>query len=104
MISGKDLRLLRLSSGQSQSQLAEKINEIHKKENPLSKGGYDSRVVGAIENGRRNFGIALLSEWAESCGYDVSISFVKSGTIDNDKVLETSEADFESSEESHNGI
>jgi transcriptional regulator with XRE-family HTH domain len=67
MISGNDLRLLRLSSGQTQTQLAEK----------LGKGGYSKQVVMAIEKGKRNIGLALLADWANACGYDVSISFKK---------------------------
>jgi len=67
MITGKDLQLLRLSSGQSQSQLAEK----------LGHGGYDAKVVGAIENNRRKIGLSMLGDWANACGYNVSISFEK---------------------------
>lgn len=78
MITGKDLRLLRLSSGQTQAQIAEK----------LGQGGYDAKVIGSIENGRRNIGLALLSSWASACGYDVKIEFVKSGSNPDDEILE----------------
>jgi transcriptional regulator with XRE-family HTH domain len=70
MINGKDLRLLRLGSGQTQTQLAEK----------LGNGGYTKHVVSAVESGKRNIGLSLLVDWASACGYDVSISFNKSGT------------------------
>jgi transcriptional regulator with XRE-family HTH domain len=70
MISGNDLRLLRLGSGQAQTQLAEK----------LGNGGYPKQVVSAVEKGKRNIGLSLLADWASACGYDVSISFIKSGT------------------------
>jgi len=70
MINNKDLRLLRLGSGQTQTQLAEK----------LGQGGYNKQIVSAIEKGKRNIGLALLADWASACGYDVSISFIKSGT------------------------
>jgi transcriptional regulator with XRE-family HTH domain len=71
MISGKDLRLLRIGSGQTQTQLAEK----------LGQGGYNKQIVSAIEKGKRNIGLSLLADWASACGYDVSISFDKSGNI-----------------------
>jgi transcriptional regulator with XRE-family HTH domain len=67
MISGKDLRLLRLSSGQTQTQLAEK----------LGNGGYTKHVVSAVEKGKRNIGLALLGDWASACGYNIRISFEK---------------------------
>ena len=67
MISGKELRLLRLSSGQSQAKLAKK----------LGNGGYDAKVIGAIENDRRKIGLSLLSDWAFACGYQCNISFEK---------------------------
>lgn len=84
MINCKDLRLLRLSSGQTQTQLAEK----------LGKGGYSKQIVSAVETGERNIGLALLADWASACGYDVSISFTKSGTIESE-IQETSQSDFE---------
>jgi transcriptional regulator with XRE-family HTH domain len=84
MINGKDLRLLRISSGQTQTQLAEK----------LGNGGYTKQVVSAVESGKRNIGLALLSNWASACGYDVSISFTKSETIESE-IQETSQSDFE---------
>jgi transcriptional regulator with XRE-family HTH domain len=70
MINGSNLRFLRLGSGQTQTQLAEK----------LGNGGYTKQVVSAVEKGRRNIGLALLADWASACGYDISISFTKSGT------------------------
>ena len=73
MITGNQLRLLRISSGQTQSQIAEK----------LGKGGYDAKTVGALENDRRNIGLSLLFSWASACGYDVNINFVKSGSSEN---------------------
>ena len=69
MINGKQLRLLRLSSGQTQSQLAEK----------LGNGGYTKQVVAAIENDKRNIGLSMLADWADACGYDIQISFTKQG-------------------------
>lgn len=80
MITGQELKLLRLSSGQSQSQLAEK----------LGNGGYDDRIVGAIENDRRKIGLLMLADWATACGYDVEINFIKSGITGNDEILEIS--------------
>lgn len=67
MINGKDLRMLRISAKLSQAELAKK----------LGNGGYDRRIVGAIENNRRNIGINLISDWAEACGYEVKIEFKK---------------------------
>lgn len=67
MITGKELRLLRQSAGLSQPQLAER----------LGKGGYNKQAVCAIENGRRNIGLATLADWAAACGYNVSITFEK---------------------------
>jgi transcriptional regulator with XRE-family HTH domain len=84
MITGNQLRLLRLSSGQTQSELAEK----------LGNGGYSKQVVMAIEKGKRNIGLSLLADWASACGYDVSISFTKSGTAESE-IEETSQSDFE---------
>ncbi len=84
MITGNDLRLLRLSSGQTQTQLAAK----------LGNGGYTKQVVMAIEKGKRNIGLALLSDWASACGYDVLISFTKSGTVESEPE-ETSPSDFQ---------
>ena len=70
MINGSNLRLLRLGSRQTQTQLAEK----------LGNGGYTKQVVSAVESGKRNIGLALLADWASACGYNVSISFIKSAT------------------------
>jgi transcriptional regulator with XRE-family HTH domain len=70
MISGKELRLLRNLSGQTQAELAEK----------LGKGGYTQQVVAAIENDKRNIGLSLLGDWAGACGFDVNISFTKQGS------------------------
>ena len=79
MITGNTLKLLRLSSGQTQVQIAEK----------LGKGGYDAKAVGALENDRRNIGLSLLASWAAACGYDVKIEFVKSGTNQDDEIWPT---------------
>jgi transcriptional regulator with XRE-family HTH domain len=84
MINGNDLRLLRLSSGQTQTQLAEK----------LGQGGYSKQVVLAIEKGKRNIGLSLLADWASACGYDVSISFLRCGGIQSE-IEETYQSDFE---------
>lgn len=76
MISGKQLRLLRLSSGQTQSELAKK----------LGQGGYTKQVVAAIENDKRNIGLSMLGDLASACGFDVNISFIKQGTTENKEV------------------
>ena len=76
MVTGKNLRLLRLSSGQTQTQLAEK----------LGSGGYSQQVVAAIENDKRNIGLSLLADWANACGYDVQISFIKQEMVQNEEV------------------
>lgn len=76
MINGKQLRLLRISSGQTQTELAEK----------LGKGGYTKQVVAAIENDKRNIGLSMLGDWANACGFDVQISFTKQGSEQNDEV------------------
>jgi transcriptional regulator with XRE-family HTH domain len=81
MISGKQLRLLRIDSGQTQTQLAEK----------LGKGGYSQQVVAAIENDKRNIGLWMLGDWANACGYDVQISFMKQGTVED---LEVSDVEL----------
>ena len=73
MISGKQLRLLRLSSGQTQTELAEKLGPYC----------YTKQVVAAIENDKRNIGLSMLGDWANACGFDVQISFTKQGTIEN---------------------
>jgi transcriptional regulator with XRE-family HTH domain len=62
-----ELRLLRINSGQTQAQLAEK----------LGNGGYTKQVVSAIENEKRNIGVNLLKDWATTCNYDVQIKFIK---------------------------
>lgn len=80
MITGNTLKLLRLSSGQSQSQLADK----------LGKGGYTKQVVSAIENDNRNIGLSLLADWANACGYGVRIDFVKLDSTQDDEILEVS--------------
>lgn len=67
MITGSTLKALRLSAGLTQVQLAEK----------LGNGGYTSAVVRAIESGRRNIGLNLIADWANACGYNVSIEFDK---------------------------
>lgn len=67
MINGSTLKALRLSAGLTQKQLAEK----------LGKGGYTDGVIRAIESGRRNIGLNLLPDWADACGYDISIEFKK---------------------------
>jgi transcriptional regulator with XRE-family HTH domain len=78
MINGSQLRLLRLSSGLSQSQLAEK----------LGNGGYHAKVIGAIENDKRKIGFSFLSDWCKACGYRIetvenehgfSINIIKEG-------------------------
>lgn len=76
MISGKELRLLRVLSGQTQSELAEK----------LGKGGYTKQVVAAIENDKRDIGKKMLYAWADACDCDVEITFKKRGTIENEEV------------------
>ena len=67
MITGKELKLLRISANLTQSGLAEK----------LGNGGYSKGVVSDIEAGRRNIGLNLLSSWAAACGYDVEIVFTR---------------------------
>lgn len=67
LITGSDLRMLRLSAKLSQAELAKK----------LGNGGYDRRIVGAIENNRRNIGINLIADWANACGYSAKIEFEK---------------------------
>ena len=62
-----ELKKLRIQSGQSQAELAEKLGD----------GGYTKQVVSAIENGKRNIGLSILHSWAKACGYHVNIQFVK---------------------------
>jgi transcriptional regulator with XRE-family HTH domain len=62
-----ELRMLRISSGQTQTELAEK----------LGHGGYTKQVVSAIENDKRNIGVNLLKDWAAACNYNVQIKFTK---------------------------
>ena len=76
MISGSQLQLLRLSSGQSQAELAKK----------LGNGGYDAKIVSAIENDRRKIGLGLLADWADACGYSVNVSFQKHGTLEDESI------------------
>lgn len=38
--------------------------------------------------------LSLLADWASACGYDISISFTKSGTVESG-IEETSQSDFE---------
>jgi transcriptional regulator with XRE-family HTH domain len=76
MISGKELRLLRLSSGQSQAELAKK----------LGNGGYDAKIVSAIENDRRKIGLGLLADWSDACGYNVSVTFHKQGALEDESI------------------
>lgn len=73
MINGSTLKTLRVSAGLTQSQLADM----------LGNGGYSSAVIRAIESGRRNIGLNLLADWANACGYDVSIEFRKQGVVDS---------------------
>lgn len=70
MITGSQLKALRVSAGLTQSQLAEK----------LGNGGYTKQVVSAVENGGRNIGINLLADWADACGYDVAVTFERRAT------------------------
>ena len=79
----KKMRLLRLSSGQTQTELAQK----------LGHGGYTKQVVAAIENGNRKIGWKLICDWADACGCDVSLSFTKSGTVESE-IEETCQSDF----------
>lgn len=67
MVSGKQLRMLRQSSGQTQAELAIKLGD----------GGYTQSIVAAVENSKRNIGVNLLVDWADACDYDVSIEFNK---------------------------
>jgi transcriptional regulator with XRE-family HTH domain len=67
MVNGTDLLALRKSAGLTQTQLAEK----------LGNGGYTKGVVSEIEAGRRNIGLSLLTDWANACGYDVEIAFIR---------------------------
>lgn len=73
MITGPQLKALRLSAGFTQKALAAK----------LGKGNYSFQTVSGVENGSRNIGLNLLRDWANACGYDVSISFTKQGSIDS---------------------
>ena len=61
------LKQLRLSANLSQAELAEKIG----------KGGYNEKIIEAIETGNRNIGLNILEDWAKGCGYELSIEFVK---------------------------
>lgn len=67
MISGSTLKALRVSAGLTQKQIGLL----------LGNGGYTDKHIGAIENGKRNIGMNLLVDWADACGYDVSIDFTK---------------------------
>lgn len=78
MINGAILRQLRKSARLTQTQLAKK----------LGNGGYTKFVIAAIENDKRNIGLSLLADWASACGYDVQISFSKSGEVIEDEVSE----------------
>ena len=67
-----ELKQLRIESGQSQAELAEKLGD----------GGYTKQVVSAIENGKRNIGLSILHSWAKACGYRINIQFIKLDNCD----------------------
>lgn len=76
MITGSQLKALRISAGLTQSQLAEK----------LGNGGYTKFVVSAVEHGKRNIGLNLLADWANACGYHIAINFTRQGEFIENKV------------------
>lgn len=67
MIEGKQLKEIRMASGQTQAALAKK----------MGKGGYDRFAISKIERGKVVVGFEVLEKWAAACGYEVKIEFVK---------------------------